>query len=247
MSKYMETLNPRCPEPNEIELFGSHNFGASFRVPGTVTIGPDFVSSAPSLEMLPCDCKSVARDQDMSNICANGCTSNATYEVGYPNFDYSMRYPVPAGEVDEPKAEETPTTPKMPEASKSFGWDMNANDQITARVIPKVTFGIVFDSDSVANGAVNLITTSPLENVSLKANQLDLGINTHVQLYANAKVGSSQAFKACYGANGGTKLFGNIEAPTVFGQPLSRYYTLKQWGTYVVIPKKCSNDAKRDN
>lgn len=84
--------------------------------------------------MLPCDCKSVARDQDMSNICANGCTSNATYEVGYPNFDYSMRYPVPAGEVDEPKAEETPTTPKMPEASKSFGWDMNANDQITARV-----------------------------------------------------------------------------------------------------------------
>lgn len=131
--------------------------------------------------------------------------------------------------------------------------------------IPKVTFGIVLDSDSVANGAVSLITTSPLENVSLKANQLDLGNNTHVQLYANAKVGSSQAFKACYGANGGTKLFGNIEAPTVFGQPLSRYYTLKQWGTvsqahmryaynnsltvfkYVVIPKKCSNDTKRDN
>jgi chitinase len=26
----------------DIELFGAHNFGASFRVPGIVTIGPDF-------------------------------------------------------------------------------------------------------------------------------------------------------------------------------------------------------------
>lgn len=51
-----------------------------------------------------------------------------------------------------------------------------------------------------------------------------------MQLYANARVGSSQDFVYCYGANGGTKLFGNIKAPTVFGYPLSRYYTLKDFG-----------------
>jgi hypothetical protein len=45
-----------------------------------------------------------------------------------------MRYPVPSGEDDKPKAEEEPTTPKLPAAEKSFAWDMNVNGQITARV-----------------------------------------------------------------------------------------------------------------
>jgi hypothetical protein len=38
---------------------------------------------------------------------------NATYGVGYPNFDYSMRYPVPSGEDDKPNEEEKPETPKI--------------------------------------------------------------------------------------------------------------------------------------
>ncbi|OAL43395.1 hypothetical protein IQ07DRAFT_593170 [Pyrenochaeta sp. DS3sAY3a] len=189
----------------DIELFGAHNFGASFRVPGIVTIGPDFRIIG-----------SLSGDASMM--------LNATYEVGYPNFDYSMRYPIPDGEKDEPNAEETPAEPLIPTPETQFGWDMRVDGQVTARVIPKVTFGIVFDSSAVANGA------------------LDIGVNTHVQLYADARVGSTQKFEACYGANGGTKLFANVEAPTVFGQPLSRYYTLKEWNPYVVFKKRCSND-----
>lgn len=124
-----------------------------------------------------------------------------------------MRYPVPPNEDDKPKAEEDPVTPKIPEPQRSFAWDMNAQGQITAHIIPKVTFGIVFDSSKISNGA------------------LDIGIDTHVQLYANAKAGTGQSLVACYGANGGTELFGNVEAPTVFGKALSKYYELKKWGS----------------
>jgi chitinase len=47
-----------------------------------------------------------------------------------------------------------------------------------------------------------------------------------VKLYADAKVGSQTNFVYCYGADGGAELFGNVEAPTVFGYPLSKHYTL---------------------
>lgn len=61
-------------------------------------------------------------------------TNNTTYEVGYPNFDYSMRYPIPDGEEDKPKAEEALKTLKIPPPETAFAWDMNVQGQITARM-----------------------------------------------------------------------------------------------------------------
>lgn len=91
--------------------------------------------------------------------------------------------------------------------------------------IPKVTFGIVFDSSKVSNAA------------------LDLGVDSQVTISANAAVGSTTNFYYCIGATGKTKLFGNIDAPTVFGYPLSRYYALYDKGPYEVYKKTRSNDA----
>jgi chitinase len=56
--------------------------------------------------------------------------------------------------------------------------------------------------------------------------QLDLGVDSYAQLYADTKVGSNQPFVYCYGMDAGAELFGNIEAPTVFKTKWSRHCTL---------------------
>lgn len=72
----------------DVELFGAHNFGATFRVPGFVTIGPDFRIIG-----------SLAGEAQLK--------INATYEMEMPGWDYSMRYPIPDGEDDKPDEETT--------------------------------------------------------------------------------------------------------------------------------------------
>lgn len=137
-----------------------------------------------------------------------------------------MRYPVPSGKKDGP--EEMSGPPKEPKVEKShqpFKWDMDAKGSLTAHVIPKVTFGIVFDSSAISNAA------------------LDLGVDSFTRLYADAKVGSDQKLVYCYGMDGGATLFGNIEAPKLFNTDLSRYYPLlhKQ---YDIVPRECSDGSK---
>ncbi|KAJ6287495.1 hypothetical protein J3E71DRAFT_358329 [Bipolaris maydis] len=186
-----------------VELFGAHNFGATFRVPGFVTIGPDFRIIG-----------SLAGEAQLK--------INATYEMKFPGWDYSMRYPIADGEDDKPDEE----TPKKDVSGSGvhdkFTWDLDASGKVTAHIIPKVTFGIVFDSSAISNAA------------------LDLGIDSYAQLYADTKVGSNQPFIYCYGMDAGAELFGNIEAPTVFKTRWSKHYTL--WNDeYAVIPRYCSD------
>ncbi|RYN58904.1 hypothetical protein AA0114_g1804 [Alternaria tenuissima] len=189
----------------DVELFGAHNFGATFRVPGFVTIGPDFRIIG-----------SLAGEAQLK--------INATYEMEMPGWDYSMRYPIPDGEDDKPDEETTKKDVSGSGVHDQFTWDLDASGKVTAHIIPKVTFGIVFDSSAISNAA------------------LDLGVDSYAQLYANTKVGSNQPFIYCYGMDAGAELFGNIEAPTVFKTRWSKHYSL--WSDeYAVIPRYCSDGS----
>ncbi|KAF5852879.1 hypothetical protein GGP41_008338 [Bipolaris sorokiniana] len=188
----------------QVELFGAHNFGASFRVPGIVTIGPDFRILA-----------SIAGDATLE--------LNTKYAVNFGNWDYAMRYPTPQGESDTPTKTGDLKEPQISNSTDPFSWTLDANGQITAHIIPKVTFGIVFDNSAISNAA------------------LDLGVDAYARLAGTSTVGSNQNFKYCYEADAGATLFASVQAPTIFGQSLSRYYAL--WAdTYPIITRKCNID-----
>lgn len=99
----------------QVELFGAHNFGASFRVPGIVTIGPDFRILA-----------SIAGDATLE--------LNAEYAVNFGNWDYAMRYPTPSDESDEPTRTGDLKEPQIKNSTDPFSWTLDANGQITAHM-----------------------------------------------------------------------------------------------------------------
>jgi chitinase len=189
----------------QVELFGAHNFGASFRVPGIVTIGPDFrvlgsLSGDASLHL------------------------TSSYTVNFAKWDYSMRYPVPSGQTDAPEKMGDYEEPKVDKSQEPFEWDLDASGQLTAHIIPKVTFGIVFDSSAISNAA------------------MDLGVDAYTRLYADLKAGQDTSLVYCYGMDGGATLFANIEAPKLFNTELSRYYPLFPY-TFDILPRKCSDGS----
>ncbi|KAF2733512.1 hypothetical protein EJ04DRAFT_468282 [Polyplosphaeria fusca] len=132
-----EAMGKMSFHTGQVELFGAHNFGASFRVPGIVTIGPDFrvlgsLSGDASLHM------------------------TSSYTVNFAKWDYSMRYPVPKDETDKPAKMGDYKTPTVDHTGDPFKWDLDANGQLTAHITPKVTLGIVFDSSAISNAALDL-------------------------------------------------------------------------------------------
>lgn len=104
----------------------------------------------------------------------------ADYGVNLANWDYSMRFPPPAGEDDKPRSESDMSNPKVnetnshPEIDEDGGsWQVDANGQLVAHMSvflililaananplsskPMVTFGVVFDSSKISNAAVSL-------------------------------------------------------------------------------------------
>lgn len=107
-----------------------------------------------------------------------------------------MRYPLPDGEDGDPEKEidklDEPTTENSHEP---FKWDLDAKGELTAHITPQVEFGIKFDSEALANAALNL------------------GVDSYTRIYADAHVGSDSDFRYCYGMDGGSTLFAKVEAP----------------------------------
>lgn len=137
-----------------------------------------------------------------------------------------MRYPVPKGVTDEPEKMSDYSKPSVKKTASPFQWDLDAKGQLTVHLIPKVTFGVVFDNSAIPNAA------------------LDLGVDAYTRLYADLKVGLNQPLVYCYGVDGGATLFANIEAPKPFNTDLSRRYPLKPGPyTYDLIPRKCSDGS----
>jgi chitinase len=191
----------------QMEVFGASNFGASFRVPGLVTVGPDFRILA-----------SIAGDASLH--------LTSSYKVNFAKWDYSMRYPVPQGEQEGPEKMSDYSEPQVEKSADPFQWDLDAKGQLTVHIIPKVTFGIVFDNSAISNAA------------------MDIGVDAYTRLYADLKVGLNEPLVYCYGVDGGASLFASIEAPTLFKTDLNRYFTLKPGPySYDLIPRKCSDGS----
>jgi chitinase len=144
----------------------------------------------------------------------------SSYTVNFAKWDYSMRYPVPEDKDEEPAEEDgAPAKPQV-EKSREFKWDMDAKGSLTAHIIPKVTFGIVFDSSAISNAA------------------LDLEVDAYTRLYAEAKVGSNEPFQYCYGVDAGAVLFGNVEAPKLFQRDYSRFCPIDRFER-AIFEKEC--------
>lgn len=99
----------------DVELFNAHNFGVTFRVPGLMTIGPEFRII-----------ESLAGDASLK--------ANATYEMNFPVWDYSIRYPVLSGENDKPDEEKKLEEPNSNGSHDKFSWDAAANGQVAAHM-----------------------------------------------------------------------------------------------------------------
>lgn len=66
-------------------------------------------------------------------VCLYMCR-NADYSVSFAKWDYSMRYPVPSGEKDDPESEGDYEDPKTKSNHEPFQWHVDANGQLVAHL-----------------------------------------------------------------------------------------------------------------
>ncbi|KAK4108057.1 glycoside hydrolase family 18 protein [Canariomyces notabilis] len=115
----------------EDTILGIAPLGASFKIPGIVTIGPEFKLVA-SVE------GRVAVDAD------------ARVDFDVAKWDYSQRYPADNEAHIDPDKDE-PDTPTFATSNKQgnetikFNWQVTAEGIIEMHLIPLVSFGIVFN------------------------------------------------------------------------------------------------------
>jgi chitinase len=126
-----------------MELFGLQNFGATFAVPGIVTIGPNFrvlgsVEGSATLH------------------------GEARVDVKLADWDYTQQYPDKNGGGDEAitdaKAPDSPSVaaaePNDPVGTPKFYYDVDAKGQLTVTLTPQVTLGIVFTNPGIPDASV---------------------------------------------------------------------------------------------
>ncbi|KAH8812331.1 family 18 glycosyl hydrolase [Xylogone sp. PMI_703] len=190
----------------QIELFGLQNFPSPFTVSGLVTIGPNL------------------------RILAE-LTGEATLHAGYvaeleiAKWDYKQTYPATAGTSPQDNApEELSSAPWAPLSNPpTITWDVTANGQIVAHIIPRLELGIIFASDYLGDATVGL------------------GIDAFVRAYANASVSSTHITPSyCYGVDGGANLFAYVNTPRMFGTNYDFNWTPWQ-KQFEILPATCQD------
>ncbi|KAK4097654.1 glycoside hydrolase family 18 protein [Parathielavia hyrcaniae] len=194
-----------------MELFGLQNFGATFSVPGIVTIGPNFrvlgsVEGSATLH------------------------GEARVDIKLADWDYTQQYPDKNGGGDgaitNAKAPGSPSVaaadPDDPVGTPKFYYDVDARGQLTVTVTPQVTLGIVFTDSRIPDASI------------------DLGVNGRVVLYGSAGSSSDEAWRYCYGVNANVDVFARISAPKLFKVDISNYYTIWRTGTFPVVAEVCA-------
>lgn len=76
-----------------------------------------------------------------------------------------------------------------------FHYDIAASGEITVYIIPRLEFGIVFDSTKISDTVIAV------------------ALSNSATLYGDAGVGTDTAPYACYGINGRTNLYASVNAP----------------------------------
>ncbi|KAK1971060.1 hypothetical protein LY78DRAFT_568603 [Colletotrichum sublineola] len=168
----------------KIELFGLQNFGATFSIPGIVTIGPNF--------------RVLGQVQGTATI-----HGQARVDIRLAEWDFTHQFPDASGkgtdvltEKINPKSSGAGTSdPVQTLQEPKFYYDVSANGELSLMVTPKVTLGVVFDDSSVPDAAI------------------DFGVNGAVTLYGSAGSNSDTAWEYCYGVNAQAEVFAEASAP----------------------------------
>lgn len=159
----------------QVELFGVQNFGSPFRVPGLVTIGPNF--------------KLVGQISGEAVM-----QFQTSYKLDVIGWDFSQRYPAP-GTTDDTDSTDTVTEEPAPgftgpNFDNPIAWNVDAKGEIVVHLIPQFTLGIAFDSDKLANAEVILGVDAQarmygnLEVGSTQNFKVCYGADSNLDLYA---------------------------------------------------------------
>ncbi|KAI1119842.1 hypothetical protein F5Y10DRAFT_283740 [Nemania abortiva] len=112
-----------------LEIFGAQNFGATFSIPGLVTVGPNFKVYGQLAGKLTLHTK-----------------AQATYNLAH--WDYTQRYP---NENNDRGGASTDTSSSMQTSSSEnkFEWhaDVSVAGDVKATISPLIEFGVVFDAN----------------------------------------------------------------------------------------------------
>ncbi|KAH7038273.1 glycosyl hydrolases family 18-domain-containing protein [Microdochium trichocladiopsis] len=184
-----------------VEVFGAQNFGITFTVPGIVTIGPNF--------------KIIG---ELSGRATLHAKAEAKFDVA--KWDYTQRYPnekntndIQEGAIVDSKGD----APKAGEAH-DFKWEASARGAITARITPKVEFGIVFFYEAIPDVTI------------------EMALENSATMYAEA--GTSPSPYVCYGINGRTNLYAQVNAPEIFKVNLNKRWDIFDT-PYNLLPRQC--------
>ncbi|KAK3360720.1 family 18 glycosyl hydrolase [Lasiosphaeria hispida] len=186
---------------DEIELFGMERFGATFGIPGLVTIGPNF--------------KIMARLDGEASL-----HTEAKISMNVASWDYTQQYPNQDSSRQDDPAENSKAKAKQlsdgPAGSgfdaPKFHADIEIKGRLTLTLTPKVLFGIQWKVD--------------VPDVSV-----EVGIKSFATIHASAGAtidtgDQSAQLRACWGIDCGYTLYASVNAPTIFGHPLSQYWPL---------------------
>lgn len=128
-------------DTGDVELFGLQNFGATFSIPGILTVGPNFKIYG-----------SVNFDLALSGkFQAHVTIAKWDTQLGFPELDTGDD---PADVKGDPSTDGTQEIGKP-----TIDWSIDANGQITAHIKPTVSFGIEFNDKfiSVDPTTVNVV------------------------------------------------------------------------------------------
>ncbi|KAK3337685.1 glycosyl hydrolases family 18-domain-containing protein [Cercophora scortea] len=167
-------------DTGDIELFGLQNFGATFSIPGILTVGPNFKIFG-----------SVNMDVSLSG------KFQAQHVLA--KWDSQLTFPDP-GRDEDPKDLHDPVQDGTQEVGKTtVDWSVDARGQITAHVKPTVSFGIEFNSkfipfdkttvDLVADGWVQAYVSATANGAG--KNKFCYGANAGAKLYCQLNADKS--------------------------------------------------------
>ncbi|KAK0710667.1 hypothetical protein B0H67DRAFT_516214 [Lasiosphaeris hirsuta] len=186
---------------DEIELFGMERFGATFGIPGLLTLGPNF--------------KIMARLDGEASL-----HTEAKISMNVASWDYTQQYPNrEQSQQDEPAEKSKAKAKQLKEAPSGSGFDapkfhadIEVKGRLTLTLTPKVIFGIQWKVD--------------IPDVTV-----EVGIKSFATIHASAGAtvdtgDQSAQLRACWGIDCGYTLYAAVNAPTIFNYPLSQYWPL---------------------
>ena len=178
----IEALVSAKYDTHDIELFGLENFGATFSIPGILTVGPNFKIYG-----------SVKVDLALSGkFQAHVTLAKWDTQLGFPELDSD----------DDPQDITDPNTDGTQEIGKpAIDWSIDANGQITAHIKPTISFGIEFNRAfiSIDPATVNIVADGWVQAYASASygssdQSFCYGSNAATELYAQINVPKSMGW-----------------------------------------------------